>query len=285
MRNIICLLAVSYIMVLCTGCINQDKRLQAYSERSDYYHPEAVLQNDITDENLQDITDASMTDFFSDLYGMKTLTDQNLYWNGVQLQINYFFEDSVSRSEIDSARSFALSKFALGIQNNYSVSPYEMWMRQDGSILSIPEVICKVFVGTELIFQDNYKDGTLSGCYENADIYLEARATQIADEDALIGFIDKQFPSSKTYIQKSIKNSALLILLETESLPSLQTTDSLEQHIKDFLTTGNDEFSNIVLSLKHEGNVFFRSVYGTDTLLWSSECWINTGFLYIFPKI
>lgn len=168
-----------------------------------------------------------------------------------------------------------MTKLVLGIQNTYSVSSYEIWMRQDGRIISIPEVICKIFVGEDLIFQDHYVDGSLTGCYENTDVFLKARTSILANEQELVEFVHKNLPSSKTYIQKSIKDNVLLILLEMEEIPETKAVDGLEQYISDFMGANNPEYSKAVISLKHDEAIFFRSVYQSDVGQWSSESWIN----------
>lgn len=272
MKYILLVLAVVF---LCTGCTGQEDLLSAYTQRNDFYQPDPAFQSGISEEGRQDITDSSMTDFFRTLYGMNALVDQKVYWNGTQLQIDYVFGESASRSEFDAARSFALTKLVLGIQNTYSVSSYEIWMRQDGRIISIPEVICKIFVEEDLIFQDHYVDGSLTGCYENTDVFLKARTSIPANEQELVEFVHKNLPSSKIYIQKSIKDNALLILLEMEEIPETRAVDGLEQYIGDFMKDNHAEYSNAVISLKHDEAIFFRSVYQRDVGQWSSESWFN----------
>lgn len=245
MKYILLVLAVVF---LCTGCTGQEDLLSAYTQRNDFYQPDPAFQSGISEEGKQDITDSSMTDFFRTLYGMNALVDQKVYWNGTQLQIDYVFGESASRSEFDAARSFALTKLVLGIQNTYSVSSYEIWMRQDGS---------------------------LTGCYENTDVFLKARTSIPVNEQELVEFVHKNLPSSKIYIQKSIKDNALLILLEMEEIPETRAVDGLEQYIGDFMKDNHAEYSNAVISLKHDEAIFFRSVYQRDVGQWSSESWFN----------
>lgn len=263
------------IILSCTGC--SKNTIPDYSNQEDFFQPNESFQAEISSDNLQDISDESMTSFFQDFYGMKNLTHQNLYWNTNELQMDFYFNNSISLSEIDSARSFSLNKFVLGIQNQHTVSPYELWMRKDGKIISIPIVKCRIFVQNTLVFQDSYKEKELAGCYENSDIFLTCREIS-ADAAELTNIISKDNSIQQLRFQKSIKEPVLLILLDVNEFPSIKFIDKIKTAVQKDFSSDTQDYSHIVLSIICNETPVFRSVFNNSKSkkVWESIDWLNT---------
>lgn len=233
------------------------------STRPDFYRPDPQYQRELSQENVTDLTDPSVTALFQELYGMEHLTDQSLLWNGTELQMEYHFSEDVTLSELDGARSYALDKFVLGLQSQYNPSAYEIWMRQDGQIAEIPQVICRVFAGDTLILQEHYEGNELAGYYENTDVYLACREMTDSPEilEDVKAKVEKETGGSTVYLQKSIKNGAAMLLVELKKDPSSKLIDKLEAEM-----AGNESLKApaLVLSVCQEGEAVFR---------WASPEW------------
>lgn len=270
------ILAPLLTLIILTACATPSAPYDP-STRPDFYRPDPLYQQELSQENVTDLTDPSVTGLLQELYGMEHLTDQSLLWNGTELQMEYHFSEDVALSEIDGARSFALNKFVLGLQSQYNPSAYEIWMRQDGKIAEIPEVICRVFEGDTLILQEHYEGNELAGYYENTDVYLACREMTDSPPEILDDVkakIEKE-TGSTAYIQKTIKNETLMVLVELKEEPSSDLIDKLETEMSEMAESGSLETPALVLSVCREGETVFRSVLKTETDQpeWRNEEW------------
>lgn len=181
---------------------------------------------DISD-SAQELTDSDALRYFQDLYGLSSLEDQTLFWDKETLQLSYYFAPDVPSHQVDTARSYAINRFVLGSINKGNPTPYEHWMTEGGTRRDIPRVNCRVFVGDELLLQENYADKKLASSYENKKSVFPMRQYIPENEAEILELVNHYMKQPELTFQKGISDGTLIIHLQSDVVLAPEKIDAL----------------------------------------------------------
>lgn len=166
----------------------------------------------------QDISDPAALQYFQELYGLSSLENQTLYWDGETLQLSYYFSQDVPFYQIDTARSYVINRLVLGSINKASPTPYEHWMTDGGVVRDIPYVSCRVYLGKDLMLQDNYEDKQLRGFYENKEAVFAAREYLPDNEAEISELANRYMKDPELIFQKGICDDTRIVHLKADKI-------------------------------------------------------------------
>lgn len=247
----------------CSTSYNEESLLTEYKELSVTAEENLSNQIGLEIDDSNRITDEAMLDDFIKLYALTSLTSQELLWQETDniLQMEFYFNNEVSASEIDAARSFVLNKFVLGIINNNSITAYEYWMQKDGQIRTISAVKCRVFIDEQLIFQENYENQKITGYYENQSVIVNARLVSSDEYNDLAEFVKKELANSSVTVQKSISGDILIILIQSDKLLPISSWKKIQAFIEETMLGQFGTYTDITLSMSNKNGVYFNYIW------------------------
>lgn len=126
------------ISVFLIGCDKQDKSL-------------------IDNPNAVNLTEEKATEMLQKMYGMTNLKRQRVILLDNTLYVDFFFNKVASESEIDSARSFALTTFALEKSSPYGGIPYMSLVDKAQKKLYWENTVCRIYKNNKKVFYEKYK--------------------------------------------------------------------------------------------------------------------------------
>lgn len=238
--------------LLLAGCAaNKQEEYQAHYQNlmQETAEPESEQAYEIS-ADAEDISDPDALRFFHDLYGLSSLEDQSLFWDGETLQISFYFASDAPSHQVDTARGYAIQRLLLGAASPNNPTPYEYWMSTEGKELDIAKVTCRIYVGEILMLQDNYADTQLAGIYENRKPVIAMRTFTPDNEAALQEIAGRSVKQPKLTFQKRIYDGAWVIHMETGTYLA---PEKLEKLLADWSEAGvGPEGGYVVLLLEGE---------------------------------
>ncbi len=102
------------------------------------------------------LSEEDATEMFQTMYGMTNLTNQRVILLDNTIYIEFFFSKNATDSEIDSARSFALTTFVLQKISPYGEIPYMSLVDQSSKKINWVNTICNIYKSSELIYYEKY---------------------------------------------------------------------------------------------------------------------------------
>lgn len=136
-KVILCLFV--FLSVFLVACSNQNNNILD--------NPDAI-----------NLSEEDATEMFQTMYGMTNLTDQRVILLDNTIYIEFFFSKNARESEIDSARSFALTAFVLQKISPYGEIPYMSLVDQSSKKINWVNTICNVYQRNELIYYEKYNE-------------------------------------------------------------------------------------------------------------------------------
>lgn len=242
------------ITLFLSGCFS-DKQ----AEYQEYYQklmegmpePGVEQQYDIAG-HAEDISVPEALPYFQDLYGLSALEDQSLFWDGENLQLSFYFSADAPFHQVDTARSYVIKRLVVRIINNNSPTPYELL---GGDIpRDIPSVSCRVYLGDNLMLQDNYADKQLSGYYENRNAVFAMRSFVPDDEAAIQELASRYLKQPELTFQKGLYEGIWIVRIATSSLPDPK---KLEAFLEDWKKSGVGS-ETCYFVLQKDGEPYYR---------------------------
>jgi hypothetical protein len=89
-------------------------------------------------------------------WGMPDLLQQELYLAGDEINMDFWFSKSASPSQMDGARSFAITALVLRHAHALGASPYQELVND--MEITWKTVSCKVYRGRKLLYHDRYDE-------------------------------------------------------------------------------------------------------------------------------
>ena len=223
------------ITLFLSGCVsNKQAEYQEYYKKlmEETPEPGAEQQYDIAG-HAEDISVPEALPYFQDLYGLSSLEDQSLFWDGENLQLSFYFSADAPFYQVDTARSYVIKRLVMRIINNNSPTPYEL-LGEDIP-RDIPSVSCRVYLGDILMLQDNYADKQLSGYYENRNAVFAMRSFVPDDEAAIQELAGRYLKQPELTFQKGLYEGIWIVWIATASLPN---PEKLEAFLEDWKKVG-----------------------------------------------
>ncbi|OQB20390.1 MAG: hypothetical protein BWY11_02460 [Firmicutes bacterium ADurb.Bin182] len=268
-------LLLAFCLFLLHGCAEQDY----ISEYEPLVLPEPI--SSIADAQYE-VTESDATAEFIGPYGIKSLLDQKVYWDGETLQADFYFPTDVSIGDINGARSFVSTKLYLVSTDKYGSFPYEQWLHDN--VLGqrkqkCEQVICNIYADDQLLMQDRYKEEDLPYFthYENIQIILPARIIEPYYAESLMKLIRKNTPAAEFAIQKSLINKTHFLQVRTSYSVNPKLIEPwqkyIEQEVASLLIPEIPSNSNqpqmLMLQLFRNGTLYYQTIYSSDTNTWS----------------
>lgn len=280
MKQIFPCIAVICILVCVSACSAPQQEFSALDLSEYIYAGIAVCGEDITTKDN--------TQRFQSIYAMNSLLNHYLYWeeSSGTVQINFYFDQDVTRSEVDAARHFVLTNLYIGDLGLWEPGIYEDWLFLGKERREIDNVYCMIYIGDDLVLQDIYQGETLSH-YENPQVYLAIRHRQLEYTNPLTDFIrDTLGSQANVRYQASLLGTALLIQIETPTTVSSDALPAIKEYIEadfselafqDGQSPNEGKYPLLVLLFFRPDGLYYQEAFlnVTGKKQWLAKNWMN----------
>lgn len=280
MRQLLRCIAVMCILVCLSACSAPQQEFSAL-DLSEFIYAGIA-------DSGEDITTNDNTQRFQAIYGMNSLLNHYFYWeeSSRTVQINFYFDQGVTRSEVDAARQFVLTNLYIGDLGLWEAGIYEDWLFVGRERREIDNVYCMIYIGDDLILQDIYQGETLSH-FENPQVYLAIRHCQSEYANSLTDFIHDTLGSqANVRYQASLLGTVLLIQIETPATVSGDALPAIKKYIEaefsdlafqDGQSLNEGKYPILVLLFFRPDGLYYQEAYLniTGQKQWLAESWMN----------
>lgn len=257
------------------GCAEKNSEAIAYAPVQSY--PTALSGAPVS------LTEAPADALFQnpDYYAMPNLAKHTVEESGGTLKACFYFKNTATAAELNSARSFVISKFVLWKESKLGGTPYDEMIRAN---TKPPNVYCEIYLDDQLLLQDIY-EGDILTVYENLSVPFKARNLNAEEFSPLTAIVKKQIPNAGIMLQKSLLGDCILITVETENPVTMVQLEQTKAQLSRKLFSKNSELLNayggVVLRFLLNGEEYTETYLNyPDSPGWVTDDWMNHSFAF-----
>lgn len=282
-RNIffrLSLIVFSSLFILSCSEKADDDKIGSYE--NNILSKEKKWADSIEKESTNFTQEEYQKDFNGIAFGLSSLESHQAFWNQKDtVQFDMYFNDDVTRSQLQAARGFVFKKFILRLESGTDISPYNDWLLENDMIFSdkIQRVICNVYVNDVLKIQDEY-NGQKKSIYENMDVEIDKEKYG----DYIVTGLNELFAGENIEVEKSLIGYPLVLKVDSKKDIDMDTLLKTETYIKDTLSkaikedTDFTDTQSIILILYKDGKKYYESGYNLEKSDWMKDDWMNHDY-------
>ncbi|WBW95406.1 hypothetical protein [Oceanirhabdus sp. W0125-5] len=278
MKNSMRWILLFFILLMLVSCNSKNNDKQALAKYLD--STEETERRYFTDESAEEE--------FANQFRILDIVEHSVYTVDNELNINFTFNKSVTRSNILNCRSYFM-KHAVLKDSKYGGLPYQEVINEN---ISYDSSIIRIFIDDKLVIYEKYnRNENKFDYYENTEIKLDARSVKNQTLNSFASRLKKVVKNKKDIkVVHPLKGNVILFKISTKEnlkdneIELIKTLVEEELSLKNKSQAGenskiNTEYLGIGIELYTQNSKYAEYTYSNgETKDWIHEDWMNYDF-------